>query len=121
MKKLVFFFLMCMCSFSMFASSPKLDALLNKAQSGNAKAQYRVGWHYANVEHDYSKAIEWLSKSAEKYVPAQYYLGWCYYYGKGVETNVEQAQYWYEKASQGKDKKIAKEAKAMLKAINIEM
>lgn len=115
MKKLLFLFAMSMYSFFTFASSPKLEDILSKAQTGNVKAQYQVGWYYANIEHDYSKAVEWLNKSAESYIPAQYYLGWCYYYGKGYERNIDQAIHWYKKASLGKQKDIKKEAEIMLK------
>lgn len=116
MKKLLFLLMMSMCSFSIFASSPKLEAILGKAQKGNVKAQYQAGWYYANVKHNYSKAIEWLNKAAESYAPAQYYLGWCYYYGVGTERNIDQAMYWYKKASLGKKKDIKKEAGIMLRA-----
>ena len=34
---------------------------------------------------DYEKAVEWFAKAAEqRNAKAQYYLGYCYFYGKGV-------------------------------------
>lgn len=112
MKKLLLvaaFFALCSCS-----SSLNLTQALGQAEKGNAKAQYQVGWYYANVQNDYSQAIDWLKKSAESYVPAQYYLGWCYYHGYGVSKDLKQAAYWYEKAAQGNDASIKQESEAML-------
>ena len=65
---------------------------------------------------DELKAIEWLEKSAENnYRPAQYYLGWFYFYGHGVKKDVNKAIYWYEKAAnQG-----CKESKKMLKVCQL--
>ena len=40
--------------------------------------------------------MEWFLRAAEQYdVYAQYYLGVCYQYGRGVRKNNEEAYMWY--------------------------
>ena len=76
-------------------------------------AQSNLGSCYYNgegVDRDYTKAVEWYTKSAEQeYASAQYSLGRCYENGNGVEKDLEEAKKWYQKAAdQGYEK--AKEA-----------
>jgi hypothetical protein len=63
------------------------------AELGNDKASYSLGYLYlkgfGNIEQDYTKAAEWFQKS--EYVMAKYWLGVSYYYGYGVEKNIEKA------------------------------
>ena len=112
MKKLLFLAALALCSCS---SALNFSKAMSQAEKGNSMAQYQVGWYYANINKDYAQAIDWLKKSAEKYAPAQYYLGWCYYHGRGVSKDIKQAAYWYEKAVQNGDASIKQEAEAMLK------
>ena len=50
---------------------------------------------------DYTQAVVWFRKAAEQgYAEAQYYLGFCYYRGKGVSKDDNQAVYWYRKATE---------------------
>ena len=59
---------------------------------------------------------EWLEKSAENnYHPAQYYLGWFYFYGHGVKKDISKATYWYDKAAALGNK----EAEKMLKVCKL--
>jgi TPR repeat protein len=63
--------------------------LLKKAETGDAQAQYDVGYIYANglngVIKNTNKAFEWYSKSAEQGNGiAQYRLGYMYSNGQGV-------------------------------------
>lgn len=95
-----------------------IDAVKEKAESGDAQAQYLLGWCYgtgnAGLSQDYYMATVWLEKSAQQgYEAAQYFLGWCYYYGHGVKKDYKQASHWYEKAA----KQGNTEAASMVKLI----
>lgn len=120
MKRSVLFLLLSFFVLSGYSQDKGTEKTLAKAQGGNAKAQYQIGWYYGNGAKGFVrnglKAIEWLEKSAENnYHPAQYYLGWFYFYGYGVKKDINKATYWYEKAAaQG-----SKEAKQMLKACQL--
>ena len=44
--------------------------------------------------------MKWYKKSAEQgNADAQYSLGWCYYYGKGIAKNLQEAVNWYKKSA----------------------
>lgn len=79
------------------------DALVKKAEEGDAVSQYALGLFYDQghgVSQDYTKAFEWFKKAAEKGDSAgQYSLGDCYYNGEGVEQNYFSAVEWYTKAA----------------------
>ena len=49
------------------------------------------------------------------YHPAQYYLGWFYFYGHGVKKDINKATYWYDKAAALGNK----EAEKMLKVCKL--
>ena len=118
MRKLFFLAVLVLCSCS---STLNFSKALSQAEKGNSTAQYQVGWYYANVDKDYSQAIDWLKKSAEEYAPAQYYLGWCYYHGKGVSKDLKKAAYWYKKAAQSGDVSIKQESEIMLEICKKQM
>ena len=73
----------------------------------NLGGAYYYGWH--DLEENYDEAFKWLSKAANTVpdVPArtkliaraQFLVGECYDYGRGVEENKEIAYQWYKKAS----------------------
>jgi hypothetical protein len=45
---------------------------------------------YRGVEKDLDKAVRWFTKAASQSHPvAQYSLGQCYYYGRGVEVSTD--------------------------------
>ena len=68
------------------------------AESGYAKAQYRLGRLYdkgTGVKQDYDKGAEWYKKSARQgNTRAQYVLGVHYAKGKGVKKNYMKAYTW---------------------------
>ena len=74
------------------------------AESGDARAQYNLGWLYANgygVELDYEEAVKWYRKSAEQgNATAQYNLAVMYANGYGVELDYEEAVKWYRKSAE---------------------
>lgn len=48
-----------------------------------------------------AEAMEWYRKAAEQENSrAQYSLGQCYHYGRGVEVNKQEAVKWYRKAAE---------------------
>ena len=69
----------------------------------DAIQQFEIGIDYYKgrngKKQDCSKAIVWYRKSAEQgYHKAQFSLGYCYNYGKGVPLNFIEAVEWYQKA-----------------------
>jgi len=50
---------------------------------------------------DYTQAVVWFRKAAEQgYSNAQFYLGYCYYCGRGVSEDNTQAVVWFRKAAE---------------------
>lgn len=53
-----------------------------------------------NLKQDFNKGLEYLYKAAAQGFPlAQYYIGWVYQGGYGVEKNHQKAQTWFNKAA----------------------
>ena len=81
-----------------------------KAATGDAAAQMKLGWVYANgkgVSQDYEKAFEWWSKAAEQgNTGAQFHLGWMYANGKGVPKDYVMAHMFLNIAGANGDKYI---------------
>ena len=80
-----------------------INAIIEKAKTGNVNAQYTLGGYYFlgsnGVEQSYSKAAYWYKKAAEQgHSNAQYNIGVCYYNGDGVEKSKTKAIYWFRKA-----------------------
>lgn len=91
----------------------EFDLTLEKAQSGDASAMYRVGHMYATgsgVEKDYVEAFNWYKRAAKAgNTDAMYALGEAYEHGKGVREDIQQAVNWYDQATL-KGNKAAKAA-----------
>jgi len=73
--------------------------LKKSAINGNKLAQLKLGHFYRQgnnlVNQDYNKALYWYFKAAaQKYPPAQYYVGFCYYNGYGIKKDIQKATYW---------------------------
>ena len=82
-----------------------INAIIEKAKTGNANAQYTLGSYYYlgsnGVEQSYSKAAYWLERAAEQgHSSAQYNIGFYYSQGQGVEQSYSKAIYWYKKAAE---------------------
>jgi TPR repeat protein len=77
------------------------------AKQGVATAQAWCGIIYAtggrSFPQNWATAAKWWRKGAEAgRMESQWYLGVCYYYGRGVERDVAQAKAWITKsAAQG--------------------
>ena len=84
------------------ASSPP-KSLVQKAASGNVKAQCALGRIYANglgVRQDYAEALRWYRAAAEKgYAEAEDKLGFLYDFGEGVPEDQALATEWYRKSA----------------------
>lgn len=126
MHRLVFITIMLITTVLSF-SQPS-EKLLQKAEKGNAKAQYEYAREIIRYKHDTAQAVNWYRRAAEQsYTSAYYELAmiydnkkdyaeaakWCekcsgglpwemvaryYKKGQGVEKDYAKAAYWYEKA-----------------------
>ena len=88
--------------------SPGVDqALLSKANAGEAAAQVAVGEKYAagvEVAQDLKQAAEWYRKAADQDNAAgEVHLAELYRDGRGVERDKVQAADWYRKAGEQGD------------------
>ena len=85
-----------------YAQNTDMKTLIQKANQGNAEAQFSLGYAYAggdNVEQSDTQAVYWYQKSAEQGdADVQYVLGLAYYDGEGVEQSHSKAVYWLQKA-----------------------
>ena len=78
------------------AATPQMDAIELK----DAHELYKEGCQF-DISQNYEEAAKWYRKAAEQGNHlAQYNLGSCYYYGKGVSQNYEEAAKWYRKAAE---------------------
>ena len=80
-----------------------LEQVQKQAEAGDASAQTRLGWVYANgigVIVDADKAVEWYQKAAAQgYAKAQFEIGSIYLTGEGVKKDATKAVEWYQKAA----------------------
>ena len=73
--------------------------LYRTADHGDAAEQFNLGVNYEKAQ-DEAAAAKCYRKAAEQgHVGAQYYLGSCYEYGKGVAVDEGEAMKWYRKAA----------------------
>lgn len=85
--------------------------------AGNSASQWREGMHFFGNKADGAKCIEWLRKAAEHdeeidqpfyyfwcsypcVAKAQYCLGRCYFDGKAVKRDLDEAEKWLLKAGE---------------------
>lgn len=84
----------------------ELAALQAAAESGDAKAQYKLAMLYRNEENpqaDLKQSLDWQQRAAKAgYMEAQYGLGLLYANGQYVPADDQQARHWFDQAaSQG--------------------
>ena len=81
----------------------RFSALMDKAEKGDAVAQFSVGWAYANgkgVQANDRESVKWYRKSAEQnHAKSQLNLGFMYYNGKGVTRDFVLAYSWWDVAA----------------------
>jgi len=71
------------------------------------EAQYMMGEleYYAALsdsitkEEKFCSAFEWYKKASVRHPVAQFMLGWCYYYGKGVDEDKNEGLICFRKAA----------------------
>jgi TPR repeat protein len=77
--------------------------LLQRAESGDVEAQYRLGMMYyigSLIPQDYEEAAKWLQMAAERgNIDAQFRYGCLLYYGRGVEQDFVQSHMWFNLAA----------------------
>jgi TPR repeat protein len=87
--------------------SDALAKLRERAEAGEAEAQYQLGLrllHGVGVDTDYTEAERWLRLAAEHHLlGAQFCLGYMYDEGKGLPRDAQEAARWYEAAASGGD------------------
>jgi len=96
-----FFLNILVCTFAA-GSEPNL---VEKAQNGEAEAQFNLGVAFSEgngVVKNSIEAVKWYQKSAAQgYAAAQYNLSWMYMNGVGVATNNAEAIRWLREAANG--------------------
>lgn len=99
----VFVFLAALSAAAQPAAQPSISTLMQRAESGDAHAQFDLGRAYEDgkgVPQDDARAVEWFRKSAEQgNAQAQNSLGVMYALGRGVPRDREEAVRWYKKAA----------------------
>ena len=83
------------------AAASKTDQTTNGSRT--PEELYLLG-NSCYVKKDYEQAVKYFRLAAEQeYVFAQYMLGLCYYYGRGVARDYSEAVKWYRKAAEQGD------------------
>lgn len=81
-----------------------LKHLQQRAQEGEATAQYQLAEHYFKGEQltqDQTQAAHWIRQAAKQgHTQAQYTLAQMYREGKGMAQDSTQAYHWYQQAAQ---------------------
>ena len=105
--------LKCLFVFVMISGSANAveNTLVEKAQNGDANAQFRLGFMYATgdgVAKDSAEAVKWFRLSAEQgNAPAQSNLGAMYAEGEGVPKDAIESLAWYNiAAAAGEDSHV---------------
>lgn len=116
-------FLLCLglisCTYS-FSQEETLEVLLEKAESGNADYQYKLGKYYLNINES-SIGFPWFQRAAlQNHKVGMYFTGWCYYYGEGVKKDLRKAYYWFIKCAQKGDSQAKKMVKSIKNQINVD-
>lgn len=116
-------FLLCLglinCTYS-FSQEETLEVLLEKAESGNADYQYKLGRFYLNINES-SIGFPWFQRAAlQNHKVGMYFTGWCYYYGEGVKKDLRKAYYWFTKCAQKGDSQAKKMVKSIKNQINVD-
>ncbi|MBQ2885264.1 MAG: sel1 repeat family protein [Alphaproteobacteria bacterium] len=71
-------------------------------------------FHGKGVEKNYSEAVKWYRKAAERGLStAQYNLAQCYEFGLGIQEDYTEAIKWYRKAAEQGSKQAAEKAKML--------
>jgi TPR repeat protein len=90
-----------------FKISDKLRETLKKAETGDANAQYEVGYAYDSgigAGQDYHKAMHWYRKAAgQGHVKAIEGVAWLHYFGQGTPVAKDEAAKWFARCVEQND------------------
>lgn len=90
-------------SLSFAGCKSAVSAIQQKAEQGDAGAQYDLGRVYANgkdVPQDYNQAVKWFRLAADQgNAKAQDTMGLCYFKGAGVPQDYKEAARWFRLAA----------------------
>lgn len=105
-----------------YESNQPFDVLIEKAERGDASAQFQVGLMYLTgkgIARNDNSAFKWFKTAAEQgNCYAQSNLGYCYRYGLGVTANYGEALKWYRTAANsGSDRAFLNVGLCMLNGI----
>lgn len=74
------------------------------AESGNANAQFELGFMYDLDNNDYTEAMKWYRRAAEQgHAKAQIQIGFMYGRGNGVPQDDAAAVAWFRRAAEQGD------------------
>jgi hypothetical protein len=83
---------------------PSVAEVRTKAEQGDAKAQFNLGWRYyvgQDVPHDVAEAVKWTRRAAEQgNIDAQALLGLMYFAGQGIPNDAAEAVKWTRRAAE---------------------
>lgn len=100
-------------------------SLRDKSRKGDNVARYNLGLRYLKgdgVPPDRHEGARWMTLAAiDGYAPAQYQLASMYMDGRGVTPNAVAAWHWLSKASNARDKELARAARQDLEALEARM
>ncbi len=91
-------------------------SLLKAAETGDMEAMYKLGISFAQPStiQNYEQARQWLKKAALlNHAKAQYYLGYMYANGHGVEKNPGEATVWFWLAASNEERSSRRYLKLM--------
>ena len=88
-----------------YITKTPLDEMKEKAEKGDAQAQYALGLMYYNGEKvgkNYAEALKWIRRAAEEngHREAQFALGYMYHEGIGTPQNYSEAVRWFRKSNE---------------------
>ena len=92
------------------------DKLLPKAKAEDMEAMYQLGISYAQPSdvQDYEQARFWLKKAALlNHAKAQYYMGYMYANGHGVDVDPAEATVWFWLAASNEERASRRYLKLM--------
>ncbi len=92
------------------------ESLLEKAKADDMEAMYQLGLSFAQPSdiQDYEQARYWLKKAALlNHAKAQYYLGYMYAQGDGVESDPGEATVWFWLAASNEERSSRRYLKLM--------
>ena len=82
----------------------QVEQLRKAANTGDASAQYRLGWMYeqgSGLRKDYREALElYLTAARNGLADAQFRAGWMYRHGLGTARDETKAAHWYLQSAQ---------------------